>query len=42
VRVYYGGVPQFIQVAQHFFMESALLEFFATAKVFGWYDSLYY
>ncbi|KIM42532.1 hypothetical protein M413DRAFT_408395 [Hebeloma cylindrosporum] len=39
-RVYYGGVPQFVQVAQHFFMESALLEFFATAKVFGWVSAM--
>jgi hypothetical protein len=35
-RTYYGGVPEILQVAQHFFFESALLELFATAMVFGW------
>ena len=34
------GRPRFIQVARHFFMESVLLELFATAKIFGWYDSI--
>ncbi|KAJ7254456.1 hypothetical protein C8J57DRAFT_1035565, partial [Mycena rebaudengoi] len=31
---YYGGVPQNIQVAQHFFVESPLLELFANGMVF--------
>ena len=31
-RVYYGGVPDIIQVAQHFFFESALLE----SQLFAW------
>ena len=35
-RVYYGGVPDIIQVAQHFFFESALLEFFAVSQLFAW------
>ncbi|KIK74931.1 hypothetical protein PAXRUDRAFT_174302 [Paxillus rubicundulus Ve08.2h10] len=35
-RVYYGGVPEVIQVATHFFIDSQVLEMFATAKVFGW------
>lgn len=35
-RDYYGGVPQYIQVAKHFFMDAPLLEFFANCKVFGW------
>ena len=35
-RVYYGGVPEIIQVAQHFFFESALLEFFAINQLFTW------
>ncbi|KAJ6455114.1 hypothetical protein C8R47DRAFT_1251149 [Mycena vitilis] len=36
LRTYYGGVPDVIQVAQHFFIESALLELFANNMVFGW------
>ncbi|KAJ7708089.1 hypothetical protein B0H17DRAFT_971679, partial [Mycena rosella] len=36
LRTYYGGVPNVIQVAQHFFIESALLELFANGMVFGW------
>ncbi|KAJ7085416.1 hypothetical protein B0H15DRAFT_910362 [Mycena belliarum] len=36
LRTYYGGVPSVIQVAQHFFIESALLELFANGMVFGW------
>ncbi|KAJ7761416.1 hypothetical protein B0H16DRAFT_1719581 [Mycena metata] len=36
VRSYYGGVPDVVQVAQHFFIESALLELFANNMVFGW------
>ncbi|KAJ7028171.1 hypothetical protein C8F04DRAFT_1044296 [Mycena alexandri] len=35
-RTYYGGVPDVVQVAQHFFIESALLELFANNMVFGW------
>ncbi|EDR03022.1 uncharacterized protein LACBIDRAFT_331992 [Laccaria bicolor S238N-H82] len=38
-RTYYGDVPDVIQVAQHFFIESSLLEFFANTKVFGWLSS---
>lgn len=36
-RTYYVGVPDVIQVAQHFFIESAVLEFFVNGMVFGWY-----
>lgn len=36
LRTYYGGVPHVIQVAQHFFMESPLLELFSNGMVFGW------
>lgn len=36
-RTYYAGVPQYLQVAQHFFIESSVLELFTTGKVFGWY-----
>ncbi|KAJ7106902.1 hypothetical protein C8R44DRAFT_637688, partial [Mycena epipterygia] len=36
LRTYYGGVPNVIQVAQHFFIESALLELFGNGMVFGW------
>ncbi|KAJ6494189.1 hypothetical protein C8R45DRAFT_927415 [Mycena sanguinolenta] len=36
LRTYYGGVPAIVQVAQHFFIESALLELFANNMVFGW------
>jgi hypothetical protein len=36
-RMYYGSVPEYIQVAQHYFFEADLLEFFANAMVFGWY-----
>ncbi|KAH7927102.1 hypothetical protein BV22DRAFT_1103930 [Leucogyrophana mollusca] len=39
-RLYYGGVPRVIQAAQHFFLESSLLELFAVAKVFGWLSSM--
>ncbi|KAJ7104805.1 hypothetical protein C8R44DRAFT_639637, partial [Mycena epipterygia] len=35
LRTYYGGVPDVVQVAQFFFIESALLEFFANNMVFG-------
>ncbi|KIK72201.1 hypothetical protein PAXRUDRAFT_181164 [Paxillus rubicundulus Ve08.2h10] len=35
-HVYYGGVPEVIQVATHFFIDNQVLEMFATAKVFGW------
>lgn len=41
LRTYYGGVPDIIQVAEHFFIEAALLEFFVAGKVFGWYVSSY-
>jgi hypothetical protein len=37
LRIYYGGVPNVIQVAQHFFIESGLLELFANGTVFGWW-----
>ncbi|KAJ7716984.1 hypothetical protein B0H14DRAFT_3171010 [Mycena olivaceomarginata] len=33
LRTYYGGVPHHIQVAQHFFVESPLLELFANRMV---------
>ncbi|KAJ7092220.1 hypothetical protein C8R44DRAFT_750333 [Mycena epipterygia] len=33
LRTYYGGVPDVVQVAQHFFIESALLELFANNMV---------
>ncbi|KAJ7168385.1 hypothetical protein C8R43DRAFT_822857, partial [Mycena crocata] len=36
LRTYYGGVPNIVQVATHFFIESALLELFANGMVFGW------
>ncbi|KAJ7185334.1 hypothetical protein C8R46DRAFT_981891 [Mycena filopes] len=36
IRTYYGGVPDVVQVAQHFFIESSLLELFANNMVFGW------
>ncbi|KAJ8693235.1 hypothetical protein PTI98_010474 [Pleurotus ostreatus] len=35
-RTYYGGIPDIIQVAQHFFIENALLELFVAGQVFGW------
>lgn len=35
-RTYYGGVPDELQVAEHYFVESSLLEFFANGMVFGW------
>lgn len=36
-RTYYGGVPDCIQVAQHFFIEASLLEFFSNGMAFGWW-----
>jgi hypothetical protein len=36
LRVYYPGVPEFVQVAEHFFIETQVLEFFANGMVFGW------
>ncbi|KAK7035094.1 hypothetical protein R3P38DRAFT_2518773, partial [Favolaschia claudopus] len=36
LRVYYAGVPEVLQVATHFFIESALLKVFANGMVFGW------
>lgn len=35
-RVYYGGIPDVIQVAQHYYIESALLEMFTNQMVFSW------
>lgn len=35
-RTYYGGMPEVIQVAMHYFMDQALLEFFATSQEFAW------
>jgi CxC5 like cysteine cluster associated with KDZ transposases len=35
-RTYYPGVPDVLQVAEHFFIDASLLEFFANGKVFGW------
>ena len=37
IRTYYGGVPDVVQVAKHYFMDVALLEFFATSKTFAWF-----
>ncbi|KAJ7343948.1 hypothetical protein DFH08DRAFT_937707 [Mycena albidolilacea] len=37
--LYCRGVPHHIQVAQHFFVESPLLELFANGMVFGWLSS---
>ncbi|KAJ6580125.1 hypothetical protein DFH09DRAFT_855229, partial [Mycena vulgaris] len=34
LQTYHGGVPETVQVAQHFFIESALLELFANNMVF--------
>ncbi|KAJ3506212.1 hypothetical protein NLJ89_g6995 [Agrocybe chaxingu] len=39
-REYYFGVPDIVQVTPHYFFESALLEYFATSKVFAWVSSL--
>lgn len=36
IRTYYTGVPDVIQVATHYFMDSPLLEFIAVSKNFGW------
>ncbi|KIJ57565.1 hypothetical protein HYDPIDRAFT_104097, partial [Hydnomerulius pinastri MD-312] len=36
-RMYYNGVPAIVQAATHFFIDSQVLELFASAKVFGWY-----
>ncbi|KAF9538244.1 hypothetical protein CPC08DRAFT_651514, partial [Agrocybe pediades] len=36
VQEYYLGVPEVIQASKHHFLDSALLEFFTTSKVFGW------
>ncbi|KAJ7663445.1 hypothetical protein B0H17DRAFT_1144090 [Mycena rosella] len=36
LRTYYGGVPNVIQGAQYFFIESALSGLFANGMVFGW------
>ncbi|KAG6914131.1 hypothetical protein DXG01_002276 [Tephrocybe rancida] len=35
-RLYYGGVPDVIQAAQHFFMESSVLELIANGMAFAW------
>ncbi|KAF8054159.1 hypothetical protein FPV67DRAFT_1441185 [Lyophyllum atratum] len=35
-RTYYEGVPDCVQVAQHFFIESPVLELFANGMTFGW------
>ncbi|KIJ07033.1 hypothetical protein PAXINDRAFT_121288 [Paxillus involutus ATCC 200175] len=39
-RTYYCGVLDVIQVATHFFIDTAVLELFANAKVFGWLSSM--
>ncbi|KAF8196942.1 hypothetical protein BJ912DRAFT_846451 [Pholiota molesta] len=39
-RVYYEGVPAYIQVSQHVYMDAPLLEFFATTNVFGWLSAM--
>ncbi|KAF4614627.1 hypothetical protein D9613_003186 [Agrocybe pediades] len=36
VQEYYAGVPNVIQASKHHFLDSALLEFITTSKVFGW------
>lgn len=36
-RTYYKQFPTVIQVAQHYFIEAQLLEFFTNGMVFGWY-----
>ena len=35
-RVYYPGVPRYIQASQHAYFDVPLLEFFTTTNVFGW------
>lgn len=35
-REYYGSVPDVIQVVQHSFMESSLLEFYIVSKALAW------
>ncbi|KAH6894811.1 hypothetical protein BKA70DRAFT_1375758 [Coprinopsis sp. MPI-PUGE-AT-0042] len=39
-RTYYPGVPDVLQVAEHFFVDVTLLELFANGKMFGWLSSL--
>ncbi|KIJ58235.1 hypothetical protein HYDPIDRAFT_103060 [Hydnomerulius pinastri MD-312] len=39
-HIYYSGVPDIVQAAAHFFIDSQVLEIFANAKVFGWLSSL--
>ncbi|EPQ49828.1 hypothetical protein GLOTRDRAFT_51546, partial [Gloeophyllum trabeum ATCC 11539] len=36
LRQYYGSVPNVVEVAKHFFIESRLLEMFATQMCFQW------
>ncbi|KDQ05857.1 hypothetical protein BOTBODRAFT_60845 [Botryobasidium botryosum FD-172 SS1] len=38
-RLYYDGVPDVIQVAMHYYIESTLLESFATYMLFAWVSS---
>ncbi|KAG2007045.1 cytochrome P450 [Coprinopsis cinerea AmutBmut pab1-1] len=38
-RQYYRGVPDIIQVSMHYFLESELLEIFATSHTFAWVSS---
>ncbi|KDQ16589.1 hypothetical protein BOTBODRAFT_106906, partial [Botryobasidium botryosum FD-172 SS1] len=35
IRTYYSGVPDIIQVAQHFFIETRLLQFWGTSTLFA-------
>jgi hypothetical protein len=35
-RTYYQQFPEVIQVAQHFFIETKLIELFTNGTVFGW------
>ncbi|KIK92801.1 hypothetical protein PAXRUDRAFT_146529, partial [Paxillus rubicundulus Ve08.2h10] len=35
-HIYYSGVPNTIQAASHFFIDSQVLEVFTNSKVFGW------
>ncbi|KIK77677.1 hypothetical protein PAXRUDRAFT_17338 [Paxillus rubicundulus Ve08.2h10] len=39
-RTYYHGVPDVIKAATHYFIDTTVLELFATVKVFGWLSSM--
>ncbi|KIJ60382.1 hypothetical protein HYDPIDRAFT_98972 [Hydnomerulius pinastri MD-312] len=40
MRTFYQGVPDVVQAADHYFLETALLELFAACKTFGWLSSM--